>query len=99
MGGTPLESFMHPERAIYILGAEDHGLPSSVVSVHKTLSLSLCLSLYLSLILSSIWTGMPLSCSITCGARSFLQRSCCRKYRDVRQIVEGAATRIGIGCG
>jgi len=29
MGGTPLASFAHPERAIYLLGAEDHGLPSA----------------------------------------------------------------------
>ncbi len=26
-GGTPLSNFAHPERAIYLLGAEDHGLP------------------------------------------------------------------------
>ena len=25
---TPLEAFVHPERAIYLLGAEDHGIPS-----------------------------------------------------------------------
>lgn len=28
MGGKLLEHFKHPERAIYLLGAEDHGLPS-----------------------------------------------------------------------
>lgn len=27
----PIESFSHPERAIYLLGAEDHGLPSDVM--------------------------------------------------------------------
>ena len=32
MGGTPLAEFVHPERAVYILGAEDAGLPKSVVS-------------------------------------------------------------------
>jgi tRNA G18 (ribose-2'-O)-methylase SpoU len=32
MGGKPLTDFSHPERAIYLLGAEDHGLPESVLS-------------------------------------------------------------------
>ena len=32
MGGIPLSEFVHPERAVYILGAEDAGLPKSVVS-------------------------------------------------------------------
>ncbi|KAL1522793.1 hypothetical protein AB1Y20_017765 [Prymnesium parvum] len=31
MGGAPLESFKHPDRAIYLLGSEDTGLPKSVV--------------------------------------------------------------------
>lgn len=26
VGGIPLERFVHPERAVYLLGAEDHGL-------------------------------------------------------------------------
>ena len=30
MGGMPLAQFQHPERAIYLLGAEDSGLPASV---------------------------------------------------------------------
>ena len=30
MGGQPLRSFVHPPRAIYLLGAEDGGLPSVV---------------------------------------------------------------------
>ena len=30
-GGVPLASFEHPERAIYLLGAEDHGLPPAIV--------------------------------------------------------------------
>jgi tRNA G18 (ribose-2'-O)-methylase SpoU len=30
MGGTALTEFRHPERAIYLLGAEDHGLPKPV---------------------------------------------------------------------
>eukprot|EP00966_Prymnesium_polylepis_P085538 1980378-Prymnesium_polylepis.1 len=31
MGGTPLDEFEHPDRAVYLLGAEDTGLPKSVV--------------------------------------------------------------------
>lgn len=27
MGGRMLDEFQHPERAVYILGAEDHGVP------------------------------------------------------------------------
>ncbi|KAJ8907226.1 hypothetical protein NDN08_003707 [Rhodosorus marinus] len=32
MGGAPLTTFRHPLCGVYILGAEDHGLPKSVVS-------------------------------------------------------------------
>lgn len=39
MGGTPLRRFAHPERAIYLLGAEDHGLPRSVIDrCHRHIS-------------------------------------------------------------
>ena len=31
MGGQPLSSFVHPERAIYLLGSESAGLPESVL--------------------------------------------------------------------
>lgn len=31
MGGRSLEKFTHPERACYLLGAEDHGLPPEVI--------------------------------------------------------------------
>jgi tRNA(Leu) C34 or U34 (ribose-2'-O)-methylase TrmL len=31
VGGVALAEFEHPERAIYLLGAEDHGLPEHVV--------------------------------------------------------------------
>ena len=31
MGGEPLEHFTHPERAVYLLGSEDNGLPESVL--------------------------------------------------------------------
>ena len=31
MGGTPLRTFTHPERAIYLMGAEDNGLPQRVL--------------------------------------------------------------------
>lgn len=32
MGGRPLSKFTHPERAIYLLGAEDAGLPKNVLA-------------------------------------------------------------------
>lgn len=32
MGGKRLAEFVHPERAIYLLGAEDHGLPPAVLA-------------------------------------------------------------------
>ena len=28
---VPLETFVHPDRCIYLLGAEDHGLPSEIL--------------------------------------------------------------------
>lgn len=31
-GGTPLRGFTHPRQAIYLLGAEDSGLPAAVIS-------------------------------------------------------------------
>lgn len=31
MGGQPLSSFSHPHTAIYLLGAEDHGLPQDIL--------------------------------------------------------------------
>lgn len=31
MGGVPLARFQHPEQAIYLLGAEDYGLPPAVL--------------------------------------------------------------------
>lgn len=31
MGGRPLSGYCHPERAIYLLGAEDHGLPKKAI--------------------------------------------------------------------
>ena len=31
MGGVPLEKFVHPDRAVYVLGSEDTGLPESIV--------------------------------------------------------------------
>ena len=30
MGGKPLQTFKHPSRAVYLLGAEDNGLPTVV---------------------------------------------------------------------
>jgi tRNA G18 (ribose-2'-O)-methylase SpoU len=32
MEGLPLSDFCHPEQAIYILGAEDHGLPDDIIN-------------------------------------------------------------------
>ncbi len=41
MGGVPLETFNHPKQAIYILGAEDNGLPKEVLrEVNFLVSLS-----------------------------------------------------------
>lgn len=31
MGGVPLSRFYHPEQCIYLLGAEDHGIPSEIL--------------------------------------------------------------------
>ena len=40
MGGRPLARFSHPERACYLLGAEDHGIPASVLArCHHVVSL------------------------------------------------------------
>ena len=30
MGGIPLKEYVHPEQAIYLLGAEDYGLPEPI---------------------------------------------------------------------
>ncbi len=30
MGGKPLRGYAHPIRAVYLLGAEDHGLPNGI---------------------------------------------------------------------
>lgn len=40
MGGRPLANFVHPESAIYLLGAEDHGIPASALArCHHVVSL------------------------------------------------------------
>lgn len=40
MGGRPLAKLTHPERAVYLLGAEDFGLPTSVLArCHQVVSL------------------------------------------------------------
>jgi len=31
MGGTPLDEFVHPQRCVYLLGAEDHGLSDGML--------------------------------------------------------------------
>jgi tRNA G18 (ribose-2'-O)-methylase SpoU len=33
MGGLPILTFRHPERVIYLLGAEDHGIPPSLLTL------------------------------------------------------------------
>lgn len=41
MGGQTLESYTHPERCIYLLGAEDIGLPSEILDrCHYVVELS-----------------------------------------------------------
>jgi tRNA G18 (ribose-2'-O)-methylase SpoU len=30
-GGFPISSYSHSERAVYLLGAEDHGLPAPIL--------------------------------------------------------------------
>jgi tRNA G18 (ribose-2'-O)-methylase SpoU len=32
MGGKNLFDFSHPKKAIYLLGAEDHGLPNEIIA-------------------------------------------------------------------
>ena len=32
MGGTKLKNFAHPKQAIYLLGAEDYGLPKKILN-------------------------------------------------------------------
>ena len=40
MGGKPLARTTHPERGIYLLGAEDHGLPPEIAKrCHRLISL------------------------------------------------------------
>lgn len=40
MGGTPIGDFVHPGRAVYLLGAEDYGLPPDIVAqCHRVVSL------------------------------------------------------------
>jgi tRNA G18 (ribose-2'-O)-methylase SpoU len=40
MGGTPLDEFEHPLDAVYLLGSEDGGLPTSVLrACHERVSL------------------------------------------------------------
>jgi tRNA G18 (ribose-2'-O)-methylase SpoU len=40
MGGEDIKDFKHPARCVYLLGAEDDGLPSKVVArCHRTIQL------------------------------------------------------------
>lgn len=46
----PLEEFAHPRNAVYLLGAEDHGLPSEILSrCHKVIKLDTPKSLNVSI--------------------------------------------------
>lgn len=36
-GAAPLAGFHHPERAIYLLGAEDNGLPEKILERHQSI--------------------------------------------------------------
>lgn len=41
MGGRALGNYVHPERAMYLLGAEDHGLPPEILKrCHQHVSLA-----------------------------------------------------------
>jgi tRNA G18 (ribose-2'-O)-methylase SpoU len=43
MGGRPLSRFVHPERAVYLLGAEDNGIPPAILArCHHVVSLPAC---------------------------------------------------------
>ena len=40
IGGEPLPNFVHPERAVYLLGAEDGGLPTEIAGrCHRLVSI------------------------------------------------------------
>ena len=40
MGGKALATYFHPARAIYLLGAEDHGLPPDILALcHEVVSI------------------------------------------------------------
>lgn len=40
MGGEPLITFDHPQRAVYLLGAEDNGIPPKIIGdCHKVVEL------------------------------------------------------------
>lgn len=46
MGGRQIESFVHPKQAIYLLGAEDYGLPQEIMDKCKHIvSLGSCRTL------------------------------------------------------
>lgn len=36
-GAAPLAGFRHPERAVYLLGAEDNGLPAKILERHQSI--------------------------------------------------------------
>lgn len=38
-GSSPLHTFSHPERAVYLLGAEDHGLPADVLEAYPVVEI------------------------------------------------------------
>ena len=45
-GANALETFSHPERAVYLLGAEDHGIPQEIMSkCHRIIKIGTPMSL------------------------------------------------------
>jgi tRNA G18 (ribose-2'-O)-methylase SpoU len=64
----PLPLFTHPRRALYLLGAEDHGLPPAVLErCHHVVQIptpqpwSLNVAVAGSIVMAHRWGGLPLA--------------------------------------
>jgi len=67
MGGIPLSQFVHPKNAIYLLGAEDHGLPPEIMAYcNKIVSLES---------VGPLSYNVAVTGSIVLYSRAFFQRS------------------------